>query len=250
MALPALVLVHGAQHAADCWDPTVDEIRRQAPELTVLAVDLPGRRGKSGDLIGARIDDWVGSVVSDIETAGIDSLVIVGHSMAGLVLPGVAAKLGSSRVREMVLAAAFVPPDGAAMVDTVPGSLGWYARHTAKRNHQKGRAATLPTVWATFAFCNGMTSKQREFNVARFCPDSPSIVLENVDRADMPDDVPRTWIMTLRDRALAVKTQRRCIEAIGGVQTIIEMDTCHNLMVSEPERLAEILIDRCRLRAT
>ncbi len=25
-----------------------------------------------------------------------------------------------------------------------------------------------------------------------------------------------------------------------------EIDTCHDLMVSEPERLAEILVDRCR----
>jgi hypothetical protein len=31
------------------------------------------------------------------------------------------------------------------------------------------------------------------------------------------------------------------------VQTLIEIDTCHMLMVSEPERLAEILIGRCRL---
>jgi hypothetical protein len=50
MALPALVLVHGSSFAADSWDLTVDEIHRQAPELTVLAVDLPGRRGKPGDL--------------------------------------------------------------------------------------------------------------------------------------------------------------------------------------------------------
>ena len=40
-------------HAADCWDLTVDQIRQRAPELTVLAVDLPGRRGKTGDLFTA-----------------------------------------------------------------------------------------------------------------------------------------------------------------------------------------------------
>ena len=51
MALPALVLVHGGRHAGDCWDLTVDEIHRLAPELTVLAVDLPGRRDKPGDLL-------------------------------------------------------------------------------------------------------------------------------------------------------------------------------------------------------
>ena len=35
---------------------------------------------------------------------------------------------------------------------------------------------------------------------------------------------------------------------IGGVQKVIEMNTCHGLMVSEPERLAEILVERCRAR--
>ena len=73
------------------------------------------------------------------------------------------------------------------------------------------------------------------------------ILAENVSRRDMPDEVPRTWILTLRDRALSPKSQRRSIAALGGVQTVIPIDTCHILMVSEPKRLAEILIERCRL---
>jgi hypothetical protein len=63
----------------------------------------------------------------------------------------------------------------------------------------------------------------------------------------MPTKVPRTWILTTRDRTHSVKEQRASIEAIGGVQTLIPIDTCHGLMVSEPERLAEILVERCRL---
>jgi hypothetical protein len=63
----------------------------------------------------------------------------------------------------------------------------------------------------------------------------------------MPDDIPRTWILARRDRALSVKSQLRGIEAIGGVQTLIAVDICHCLMVSEPARLAEILVERCRL---
>jgi hypothetical protein len=59
--------------------------------------------------------------------------------------------------------------------------------------------------------------------------------------------VPRTWILTSRDRTISVKLQRKGIEAIGGVQTLITIDTCHLLMVSEPERLADILVERCRL---
>jgi pimeloyl-ACP methyl ester carboxylesterase len=89
MALPALVLVHGGGHAADCWEPTIDEIHRQEPELTVLAVDLPGRRGKPGDLYTLTIADFVESVVADIEEAGLGDIVLAGHSMAGLTVPGV-----------------------------------------------------------------------------------------------------------------------------------------------------------------
>ncbi len=65
----------------------------------------------------------------------------------------------------------------------------------------------------------------------------------------MPNDIPRTWILTRRDRALAPKLQRKYIDALGGVQTLIEIDTCHMVMVSEPEWLAEILVERCRLYA-
>jgi pimeloyl-ACP methyl ester carboxylesterase len=73
-------------------------------------------------------------------------------------------------------------------------------------------------------------------------------MIEKVDRSGMPDEVPRTWILTRRDRSqVSPKMQRQYIEALGGVQTLIEVDTCHMLMVSEPERLAEILVGRCRL---
>jgi pimeloyl-ACP methyl ester carboxylesterase len=219
------------------------------PKLRVLAVDLPGRRNKAGDLITACIDGWVDSVVSDIENAALDDLVIVGHSLAGLTVPGVVTKLGSARVREMILASAQVPANGSALVDTFPGALGRYARRTARRNVQKGRSGGLPTTLARFVLCNGMTPAQRRFTLARSYQESPSIMIEKVDRSGMPEDVPRTWILTRRDRAVSMKIQCECIAALGGVQTLIEIDTCHMLMVGEPEWLANILVERCRLYA-
>jgi alpha-beta hydrolase superfamily lysophospholipase len=242
MALPGLVLVHGGQHGADCWDLTVDEIRCQAPGLTVLALDLPGRRGKQGDLLDAHIDDWVDSLLADIEDSDIGEFVIVGHSLAGLTVPGVVTKLGPSRVREMVLAAAFVPPQDLSVVDTLPGVIGWYARRKA----DSGMSGTLPNSLAELVFCNGMTRAQRKFNRVRFHAESPSIIFDKVDRSGLPDDVPRTWILTLRDRALSQASQRRSIAALGGVHTMLPVDTCHNLMVSEPKLLAELLLERCR----
>ena len=209
----------------------------------MLAVDLPGRCGKPGDLLTATVADFVESVVDDIEHAGLDDIVLVGHSMAGLTTPGVVGKLGSARVREMVFAAAFVPPEGNSLVDTLTGPFAL----TARRNAKRGGLSQTPSLGIRFAYLNGVPRERRKFIVGKVYPESARILGERVSRREMPVDVPRTWILTRRDRALAPKVQRKYIEALGGVQTLIEVDTCHMLMVSEPELLAGILIERCRL---
>ncbi|MBE1552098.1 pimeloyl-ACP methyl ester carboxylesterase [Mycobacterium sp. OAS707] len=244
MALPGLVLVHGGAHAGDCWDLVIAELRCQAPELRVLAVDLPGRGRTPGDLGTATIDEWAHSVVTDIEREGLGDIVIVGHSMAGVTVPGVVVRLSFPRVREMIFAAAFVPPQGQAIVDTLDGPLAWFARRGARR----GKPTKIPRLAARYAFCNGMSSQQRAFALSRLYPESARIPGEPVERSALPDDVPRTWILTTRDRALSRKSQQASIAALGGVQTVIPIDACHDLMISHPQRLAQILIERCRLR--
>jgi pimeloyl-ACP methyl ester carboxylesterase len=116
--------------------------------LTVLAVDLPGRRGKPGDLYTLTIADFVESVVADIEEAGLGDIVLAGHSMAGLTVPGVLTKLGSSRVREMILATAFVPPEGKALSDTLTGLFKPIARRAAS----SGKLTPTPRAMARFGF--------------------------------------------------------------------------------------------------
>jgi len=242
MALPALVLVHGGGLAADSWELTVDAIHRLAPGLTMLKVDLPGRRSKPGDLLSLTLPDFVESLVDDIEAAGLDKVVIVGHSMAGLTVPNAVAKLGSSKVREMILAAAFVPPVGKSLADTLTGPFAL----TARRNAKKGGLSETPALGIRFGYLNGVPRARREFAVGKLHPESARMLGEKVWRERIPDDIPRTWILTLRDRALSVKMQRQYIDALGGVDTLIPMDTCHCLMISEPERLARILVGRCR----
>jgi pimeloyl-ACP methyl ester carboxylesterase len=169
MTWPALVLVHGGAHAGDCWDLTVDELHRLAPDLDVLAVDLPGRRGKPGDLRTLTVGECVDSVVADIDDAGLAEIVIVAHSMGGLTVPGVVTKLGSARVREMVLATAFIPPEGGAVVDTIAGPLASMARRGAKR----GVPGEMNPIAARLAFLNGVRRERRRFMLDRLCADTP-----------------------------------------------------------------------------
>ena len=127
----------------DCWDPTVDEIHRQAPELAVLAVDLPGRRGKPGDLTTATIGDWVDSLLVRHRGRG-PRRVRHRRPFDG----GAHRSRRGDEARGVAGAGDGVWPrrssrrEGAAVVDTLPGLVGWYARRKA----DTGRSGTLPNV--------------------------------------------------------------------------------------------------------
>ena len=210
----------------------------------MLAVDLPGHGITPGDLTTVSIASCVRSAIEQIEEVGLGDVIVVGHSLAGLTVPGIVAELGPSRVREMILVAACLPEQGKAIVDTLVGPLAWYVRRAVLLEKPP---ATMPNMLSALLFCNGMTRAQRRFTLSRIHPEAVTIIAEPVDRSDLPDDVPRTWVLTLRDRALSRRVQLRSIAALGGVQTLIPVDTCHDVMISEPGTLAEILIDRCRM---
>jgi pimeloyl-ACP methyl ester carboxylesterase len=242
MTLPGLVLIHGGAHAADCWDLTINELKAREPQLRVLAVDLPGRRSKPADISTVTITDCVNSVVADVEGAGFEDVVVVGHSMAGLVVPGVVGRLGHPRVREMILLAAFIPPQGSSVVDSLRGPLAPLARFGASVR----KPIPMPTALARLTFWNGMSADQRRFATSRLYLDSVRVITEPADRSALPDEVPRTWVLTTRDRALSPRRQRTYIDELGGVETVVRVHTCHDIMFSEPARLAAILVERCR----
>jgi pimeloyl-ACP methyl ester carboxylesterase len=232
---PALVLIHGGQHDSRCWQPTIDAINRDAPGTRILAVNLPGRQGVPGDLDTLTIADCVEAAVGQIEQAALADVVLVGHSMAGLTLPGVATKLGADRVRRIICVAASMPPQGKRILDTLLPPI----RLAVSRPSNE-----LPLWMAKRMFTNGMTPQQRAFSLSVLIPDASRLALETVDRSGLPGRIPRSWVLTRRDRSLPPRQQRRFIDNLGGVEEVIELDTCHNAMISMPDELAAILVAR------
>jgi hypothetical protein len=54
--------------------------------------------------------------------------------------------------------------------------------------------------------------------------------------------VPRSYILCTRDRAISPARQRAMIASVG-VDRVIEMNSSHSPFISQPERLATLLID-------
>jgi pimeloyl-ACP methyl ester carboxylesterase len=91
------ILIHGANHSSRCWEPMIDHLN--AP---VLAIDLPGRGRHGAPLDQPHLSDFIESAVADIEEAGLRDAILVGHSMAGLSIPGIVDRV-HDRLRQIAL---------------------------------------------------------------------------------------------------------------------------------------------------
>jgi pimeloyl-ACP methyl ester carboxylesterase len=78
------VLIHGSNHSSRCWEPIIDLL-----DAPARAIDLPGRGRHPAPLDKVRLTDFIQSAVEDIEGADVRDAVLVGHSMAGLSVPGI-----------------------------------------------------------------------------------------------------------------------------------------------------------------
>ncbi len=239
-ARPVLVLVHGANHQRTCWDPTVDALRRIVPDGSILAVDLPGRGSNHIEPEHISIGACVDSLVRDIEDRAIDRVVLVGHSLGGVTIAGAAARLGPARVNHLVFIAATIPPDGHTVLDT----FGLPLRLTVPFVARRRRLANNPRWTARRSFCNGMTPDQRAFVLDNLCPDAPWLLTEPVATKSLPPGIERTWVLTTRDRAVSPARQKRNMANLGAVGRVIDIDSCHDVMVSHPDQLARA-IARC-----
>jgi pimeloyl-ACP methyl ester carboxylesterase len=109
------VLVHGAWFGGWVWKPVARELRSHGHEVTAPTLTgLGERRHLAASVTG--LETHVRDVVEHIRTEGLYDVNLVGWSYGGMVVAGVASEL-PDRIRSLVYLDAFVPADGAAMID-------------------------------------------------------------------------------------------------------------------------------------
>jgi pimeloyl-ACP methyl ester carboxylesterase len=224
-----IVLVHGGGLDGRCWDPLLPHLDGPA-----IAVDLPGRGAHPAPLATVGLADCAASVVADIDAAGFDEVVLVGHSLAGCSMPGVIGLLGD-RVRHAVFVACTVPEDGRSAFDTLDPAIQDLIRSAGDIE-----AMAMDAAIAKLVFGDDLTEEQFAWCAERMVPEAPLLTTDPVDLTPFRSDMPRTWIRTLQDRILPADKQRQCAENVGDC-TVVDIDAGHMCMVSQPEQLAEML---------
>ena len=224
-----LVLIHGGSFAGSCWDFVLPYL-----DPSTVAVDLPGRGRRPRPLAGLTIADSVDAVVEEIESRDLREVVLVGHSMAGITMPGVAERI-PERLAHLVFIACTVPADGESTVDTLDPEI----QELARRNARQPGGGKMDDAMATAMFCNDMNDEQTQATLSRMVPDAIQLVLEPVSLAGLRNDIPRTWVRT--DRDLTVPPAKQDLFARRTGSPVVPIDAAHMVMISQAAELARLL---------
>lgn len=243
-----LIFIHGGLHTARCWDDTIGVISELRPDVTAVAVNLPGRQGILPDLPTLTIDQCATVIVRQITDGGgaaqpipDETIVLVGHSLAGVLLSRVVERLWHTRPVRVVFVACCVPAPGQCVVDTLPKTLRPIVRHLARRSPVIDR---LPPGMLRYAFGNHATTAQRALIGENIVSESSALLTEPVE-ISFPSSVHKSWVLTERDRALPTGRQRTFMRNAGGVDRVVTIDASHEVMLTHPHELAVTLLKLC-----
>ena len=226
------VLVHGAWHGGWCWDK-VSALLRQAGH-NVAAPDLPSHGRDNTPISGVTLAAYVERVRSVIE-AQTEPVVLVGHSMAGVVITQTA-EICPEKIRCLVYLCAFLPANGECLAD-------WSRRDTecllpAKRVRAQDESFStiredgMKKVFYADCSDQDVERAKRLLRPQASTPSNTPVVTtaENFGR------LRRIYIETLQDRAISSSLQRQMYLALP-CERVITMDTSHSPFFSAPETL-------------
>jgi pimeloyl-ACP methyl ester carboxylesterase len=231
--MTTFVLVHGAWHGGWCWEKLAPLLEAQGHR--VLAPDLPGHGADRTPIQGVSLDAYT-KRICDVIAAQREPVVLVGHSMGGVVISSVAERV-PERLRTLVYLAAFLIGDGESVGSAARGDaesiLGGYFEVAPD-----GLSCTVkpegvkPSFYAECDEADIARARARlvpqalePFNAVLHCTEG---------RAGR---VPRVYVECLRDRAIGIAKQRSLVAARPCAK-VLTLDTDHSPFYSTPTELA------------
>lgn len=221
-------LVHGAYHGSWCWQRLTPELERLGHR--VLTVDLPNEDPQAG------ASEYAAAALGAFAEAGED-LVVVGHSLAGLTIPLIAA---ARPVHQLIFLNAMLPQPRKAQDQVLsteppvvlPGPEGGAYQDPGGATRWRPDAAAR---WF-FADC---PADLAAWAASRLRGQCWKIISEVTPLSAWPG-VPCASVFGSHDLVINPEWSRRAAPSILGVQPI-EIDAGHSPFLATPAALAQLI---------
>lgn len=234
------MLVHGAWHDARCWELLVPLLENLGHR--VHTPDLPGHGVNPADRARTSLKTYSRYLTQLIDN--IDNrVVLVGHSMSGMVISQVAEAV-PDRLQRLVYLSAYLPANGQSLFDLIAANRGEEAEtaiEAAMRMSADKRTCTVAPASIRKLFYNRCPAELDDRIPARF-PDQPALPLSG--RASLTAEafgrVLKTYICCLDDQVIPIRHQRRMLTR-QSCEEMVQLDADHSPFLSCPETLAAVL---------
>jgi pimeloyl-ACP methyl ester carboxylesterase len=228
------VLVHGASHGAWCWKKVVPLLEQKGH--TVIAPDLPGHGQDSASIADVTLEAYTDRVCDVLDKQN-ESVILVGHSMAGVVIAQVA-EYRPEKMEKLVFITAVIPANGESL-------------RQATENVRNPDFITVADDESYYSykdelvkdiFYGDCSDEDIAFAKSMLVPQPTSPVVEPVHISEGKyGRVPRVFIECLQDRILLPHFQKGLYTAFPCEQ-VISMNTSHSPFFSAPEALTNHLL--------
>lgn len=223
-----VVLVHGSYHGSWSWDRLTPELERRGHRVT--AVDLP----ISDPAAGA--SEYADAAIAQVDWS--EPPVVVGHSVAGLVIPVIAARRPVHRL--VFLAAMLAKPGTSAATQRAAEPIDGQVELANPEWIDLGN-----NVWmvgpntATAMFFPDATPEDAAWAAAKLRPQSYRVMNE-ISPLEVWPDVPSSYIVCRADRAVNPAWGRRAARERLGIEAL-EIDGGHSPFLTRPGELATLM---------
>lgn len=231
------VLVHGAWAGEFAW-AKVRPLLEQAGH-TVVTLDLLGHGADATPLAQITMEAYIAQVRAVVEQQP-GKVTLVGHSMGGMVVSGVAEQI-PDKIHAVVYLSAYLPQHGQDM----QGISGTDTESAIGPNLEFApdfSAATIKRESILTAFGERCTPADQQLILEkhRAEPLAPfqgkaTVTAQGLGR------VPKYYILTLHDKGVGTSLQRRMIAANGGVRQVFELESGHSPYFEVPAELVAVL---------
>jgi pimeloyl-ACP methyl ester carboxylesterase len=229
---PTVVLVHGAFADGSSWNGVIERLQAKGVQTVAPANPL---RGIAHD------SDYIASVLAEIP----GPVVAVGHSYAGAVISNAATK--ADNVVGLVFVAAFAPEDGeklgeaaATSKDAILGSVQVAHHYPTENGGGDGVEFTVDPAGFRQAFAADLPAEQAALMAATQRPVAePAFSEPNGPPAWK--NVPSWAVVATGDKAAGADLTRSMAERAAA--KITEVDGSHVIMVSQPQAVADVILE-------
>jgi pimeloyl-ACP methyl ester carboxylesterase len=232
-------LVHRAFHGRWCWSRVATQLQAQGHR--VVANDLPGLgqdRTPSADI---SLETYV-DAVCDALTAEEERVLLVGHSMGGIVLSQAAERL-PDKIKSLVYVSAYLLCDGQSMMDIVQADEN--LTKLAPFLVSNGAVCTFRADKVRDIFYGHCTDSDADWATSKLVPQplAPFAAPVHVT-GERFGRIPKFYIQCLADHAVPRSAQDRMLAATS-CERVVSIATHHSPFLSTPGEFVAHILSFC-----